>query len=852
MKTKRRIVSLILAVCIVTAIVLTGCSGKMSGTMDIDKDFNGSRVITCSVPLQQLDQFVSGGEETLAAIVEENCPKSLRYTATKNADTLTYTFTMTFADAASYRNLIRLILPQTQMSLEVGDGKLSSGVRLNEDFTDHDLMQWFDDALLASGKYSGTAEEIWEFGSTTLTYEGKTVCTTQPYAFDTYQGITLQSVCVTTTVDQNGTIERTCAFAVEKSDYEKNKEQFSAYLSGLLPEGGSVEINELADGTVVQTLWYGAAAADQFAKQTRTLFGETGLFAANVDMRSAFSSETVYSEYLVFDRFPAKQYSYYVKNSNTENAGLSDEYGSAVLEGEYLRYPVEGGSLSVSYSRRDSVKADALDIAVHYGLDGPQKVSVQLSFTGSDAKRNAENAAAWYQKKYKGELSSSVIAVNEGYRYICAVTVKDNAEAYLDQAFGIDLSYDLEMIDRFFSDEYILANGVEAANLYESCGASHVSITTHLPQGMEYKTVRQSGQTLKISGNSYTVSEADAVFRAQAVVLRKDRIILAVLIGAALLISLLLVAVLLSRMRMRAKAGIEEGVTAVLKRSLAAIFSGRLDAGADIDLIRCFYGRRGPQTLVFVGIVVVPLCWSILYLICYDYANSFYFFSGMLRYVTGAIFAFSLLTLPVSLVWRQYQKAGTDAQTVQLAAQKTEQTAKTETAHLMMQLAEADMEPLKGFTACVPDAFVKRSTASRRLFAKLLRQYSRRFPDVEAPVCILQQDESVCASRSLLQNMLVYPDHVVLKSCLINAAFGTVTPLDDVLIPRDQLLRFETDDLKLIARYRDGRKLKRKKLKYLKIRFLTKGKETIVLFMPDDADAIEAISQLKRLFAENK
>lgn len=842
-KHRSRLVCFLLAAAVLL-VILTGCSGKMSGRMEIDRNFKGSRVITCSVPTKNLGQVVVGGEETLTALVEEHCPPAFSYERKRSDDALTYYFTIDFADAKSYENIIRTLLPDTALAIKLGDGKLSSGIRLQEDFTDHDLMRWFDEALIASGKYSGAAADIWEFGTTELVLDGKTVCTTQPYAFDTYQGLTLQAVKLKTTVAENGTIERFCDFVMDKTDYEQNKKQFSAYLAGFLPEGGSISFSELEDDTVCETLHYGAVTAEKFEEQTRTLFGSSGLFAASVDMRSAFASETIFSEYLTFEQFPAQEYLYAVKNANTEYAGLSDEFGSAMLGEDCLYYPVENGILTASFSRQDTVTADAVDIDVYFGLEGPQSALVQLTFTGHDALRQAQNAADWYQAQSSGTLTASVIAVHEGYSYLCAVSISgtDAVLSLLDSCFGIRLSYDVEMTDRYFSDRYLISNGVEAASFYEQSGASQISVTTHLPQGMEYDSVRQSGTTIELSGNAYTVWEADTVFRAEASVLRTDRIILVVLIAVLVLFVGLLIVISLSRMYARSKAGLEESFSAVLQQSLQAVFSGKVDAGANLQLIRCFYGKRGPQICVLVGLVIIPLCWSVFYLICYDYANSFYFFSGMLRYVSVTVFLLCGLTVPIALVWRYYQKTGTDEQTVERAGEQAKQMAKT---HLAQELMRQSLKPDSTQAAMVPDAFEKRGRLGRRLLAKLLRQISRKFPDVEAPVCILLPDQTMTASRYLLQNLCFYQDRILLLRTLINPSFGTTLPLEELSIPITELRSVTADPISLTARYRDGRLVRTKKVRYLRATLRMGAEKRILLYLPDTAEMHKLIQTLK-------
>ncbi len=838
---------LLLAVLLTLCLLLSACGGIMTGTLAIDSAFSGSRTITCSVKQSELNSAVEGGVDTIHQIVKDNCPKAFKYRHTTSAGDLTYFFTMSFTDAESYRTLIRSVLPDTRLELLVGDGELATGIRLKEDFTDRDLMQWFDDALYKSGKYKAADNPIWEQTSCSFTVDGVNVSNLQPFTYDTYQGITLSEVALYTTVFDNGALNRECVFRMPKDAYDTAGDQFAKYVKVRMPEGAESTLEE-GGQTVTQRISFSAADAASMNQKTETLFGNRGLFAASTEPTSPFSLTTTYSEYLSFDAFPAERVSYYVKAHDApENAGLSDGYGGAILHDGYLSYPVEGGELSVSYARRHSYQANAIEVLLDYGLSGMESATVRMDFTGIAAAANAKNASDWYfALTDKTFAAPQLISTADGVTFSAHLTEKEQSLQALESWFAVERLSDTELEHRLFSDRVQILLDCDFSKLMEQSGAKKLTLTLKLPQGMTFTSVRQDGKAVRQDGNTYTLWNQKFTLLAKARVLRTDRIILAVLICVLLLIIGMFCAAAGIRLHLGRKGGKEnESFLTAMGESVKGCFSGRMPPTADKAGVRYFYGKRGPQVLIVVGAVIVPLLWAITYLVCYEQANAFYFFSGMLRYLSVTLLVLCALTVPIAFIWRYYQKASAEVEVGLRMQEKTVAMTKTRIAEQHNRILSNRKQPPVFDTALmVPDAFCKRGSFAKRLLCKVLRQFSRKFPDIERPVCTYLPGDKIAASRSVVQNVMLVDDTLILTQALINPAFGTVKELAESRIPVGEITRYHREDTVLHAHYRDGLWVRSKRVTFVRATVTTRQKEKVSFVLPKNHDTVAQLRLL--------
>jgi hypothetical protein len=483
-----------------------------------------------------------------------------------------------------------------------------------------------------------------------------------------------------------------------------------------------------------------------------------------------------------------------------------------------------------------------------YDTETVTDATVELLFTGTDALRAATLAANWYDALQPGVSSASVVQSKRGSS--CMVQLSDQAyfSDQLGALFDANASFAIDKEEAFFSDRFTLLAELDLSALQTLSGAKQVQMTVYLPQGMYYTAVQNGKDTISYSGREYCSSDNTLSLTAKAKVLRKDRVILVVLIAFLGLLLLLVVVTAAVRLLLkRQKGDFSNSFFSEIVSGFDAVFRGKMPENVDINGIYYFYGKRGPQILVLLGMVIIPLLWAIFYLLMYRKAEEFYFFSGMLRYCSFAIWILGVLTLPAAWIWRQYQKAPTNQAVGERMLEQAMQAAKIashQALHRMSTLSQ--QKPILYQSFVVPDRIGEKKHLVKQVQAFFLRQVSRSFPDIGKPVCVRLESGSLIASRLLLQNVAIFEDTMIVASTCIQPAYEKATPLSDLVIKRASIRQIRCDSFSIPAAYRDGKFFRKQNFAYLKLSIMTEDQKYQIA-MPEGKEAREFLAALEQL-----
>ena len=89
-------------------IFLWGCGLELNSRMELNKDFSGHRLMTCTVSSADLARYFSGSKKDLDKVIRDACPKALVYKQTTEKDDTVYTFRMDFSSLKDYRKKSRV------------------------------------------------------------------------------------------------------------------------------------------------------------------------------------------------------------------------------------------------------------------------------------------------------------------------------------------------------------------------------------------------------------------------------------------------------------------------------------------------------------------------------------------------------------------------------------------------------------------------------------------------------------------------------------------------------------------------------------------------------------------------
>lgn len=134
-------------------LLLCGCGVNLTSTVKLNKDFSGTRVMSCTFSSRDFHSYFKGSKEDLNKLIKESCPDALTYTSSSSDGNDTYTFYLRFSSLDDYKKKVRDLLNfSPEITYEYGDSPFVSGLIYKENFTSKDLMTWLYTALY-EGKY---------------------------------------------------------------------------------------------------------------------------------------------------------------------------------------------------------------------------------------------------------------------------------------------------------------------------------------------------------------------------------------------------------------------------------------------------------------------------------------------------------------------------------------------------------------------------------------------------------------------------------------------------------------------------------------------------------------------------
>ena len=72
----------LLSVLLLSLVFLWGCGLELNSRMELNKDFSGHRIMTCTVSSADLSRYFSGSKKDLDKVIRDACPKALVYKQT--------------------------------------------------------------------------------------------------------------------------------------------------------------------------------------------------------------------------------------------------------------------------------------------------------------------------------------------------------------------------------------------------------------------------------------------------------------------------------------------------------------------------------------------------------------------------------------------------------------------------------------------------------------------------------------------------------------------------------------------------------------------------------------------------
>lgn len=244
---------------LIAALILSGCGARLSTQLTLDGSWAGTRVITATVPQQDVTDKLTGDITAVDAAINNHLPSQLTYSGmSASGEDYTGTFTLTFDSKEDYQKKVTELLAASGSGItpeiiwERPDSELVSGIHLEENFGDKDLLGWVGDALVVEGILDESRKtSIFDTATApTVTLDGADYESEEHYNrsldVDTVQDNGVSKVLVTVSLLPDSYLATTAYIGFTDTTASPKLDLLDSYLEAHKPDGAEIS-KDLSD-----------------------------------------------------------------------------------------------------------------------------------------------------------------------------------------------------------------------------------------------------------------------------------------------------------------------------------------------------------------------------------------------------------------------------------------------------------------------------------------------------------------------------------------------------------------------------------------------------------------------------
>lgn len=297
MKKKCLLVTLLLSL-----FFLCSCGVELTGNVKLNKDFSGTRTMSCTFSSREFAQFFQGTAEDLDKVIKDSCPSQLTYKKSSSENQTTYTFSLNFSSLKDYKEKTEAILNfAPNIKYQYGDSPFVSGLIYKENFSSKDLMAWLYTALYEK-KYvdKQSVDDLWNLKKTTISFLGKTYETENKISIDEMKYAPLSSINIDTKETGNGSLKRTISFYIPQKTLDQNTGKIRSYFSGSAGTWSNWKNGKILSISFVEDNFTDLAASTRRVLHSKS---SNGTYDVICKEKNPFSFRLTYKETLDFSNF---------------------------------------------------------------------------------------------------------------------------------------------------------------------------------------------------------------------------------------------------------------------------------------------------------------------------------------------------------------------------------------------------------------------------------------------------------------------------------------------------------------------------------------------------------------------
>lgn len=394
---------LLLCMSVALLVLLTACGIELNTNLSVNHDFQGARVIDCTINKNDLTNLKKDFD-FLDDTIKESCPNAMSYENLSEGSQIHYQFTISFSSFKDYQNKVTDCLNfAPKINYYYGDSPFANGLLYNENFTSKDLMAWFSESLIKEELISDSeAESIWSVKNTRFYFDGTEQSVSDPIDIDTLSYLPFGGIKIYTEELNSGKYKQTVVFQIPEETLNRNSTDVRKYLTeNLNADSYQCEWNPTDNGKECLITFY-ADNIKQLNQMSAKVFKDNSSIhiSSYVKDSKPFQIEKQYTQKVSLSSFRSSadsKVNYQIYFKPAKNTVLSND-AKADSNGFYQIAKGNSSSISIYYNTIKQLTFESYKITTVYHSEKEFQRELYLNYKDSLSKNEQEILQQYLQK----------------------------------------------------------------------------------------------------------------------------------------------------------------------------------------------------------------------------------------------------------------------------------------------------------------------------------------------------------------------------------------------------------------------------------------------------------------------
>lgn len=442
-------------------IILSSCNSQtisISTSLDIDSNFEGKRVMTCTFPFtvnSNAEQI-----EYVDKVISQGCPKELSYSKSIDDRRLSYVFVLEFSSVDEYSDKLKTITSgKSNIVFSNPDSIFTKGIFVKENFDSVSLLSWIEDTAKFLD-YANLSKSKLSCTDTYISWNGIDYKTTSFIGFRQLKGFPIDNISIDTVNNGNKMFTRKISFKIPRSTMKELGGDIITYMNARSDKAVSKTWTDYPSGSIYEVT-FNAASVKQLENFTNKILNSNNSgsikYSDNYEISNLLNDEMMFEEVLDLSSYVGPQsrpvdlqYSYTI----SEDSKFNEVYTKAGSQKKSANYTKENTTVfrehsdAMFFNITDGGDYKLLYTEITLNCNGDANFTRDMAFVFN----NQSSRAAEHIREVLNNIDANIDMTCEQLdnSFVCHLTSTGSAEEITNSfssVFGQDNSFNYNVDD---------------------------------------------------------------------------------------------------------------------------------------------------------------------------------------------------------------------------------------------------------------------------------------------------------------------------------------------------------------------------------------------------------------------